>query len=96
MKLYIYTCRPKEVFEGDLFCSLRLTTDKKWHDAQSEYLFLGEIEVEIDVNEKQLRQHAIKLIDEEIESVTKDFTAGMEQLKARKAELLALPAGVEQ
>ena len=90
MKLYIYTCNPEDVMEGDFFCSLRLTSDKEWHDSQSHYISLGTIEVELDTDTNTLRQHAIDAIDNEMETQRINFTHGMEQLKARKESLLAI------
>ena len=90
MKLYIYTCNPEQVLEGDFFCSLRLTSDKKWHDNQPDYISLGEIEVDFDADAYKIRQHAIDAIDNEMAAQRENFTNGMEELQTRKESLLAI------
>ena len=90
MKLYIYTSQPESVLQGDFFCSLRTTDDKEWHDKQPNFVFLGEIEFEYDADASTLRQYAVDAIDAEMEIQRQNFTAGMEELKAKKESLLAI------
>ena len=90
MKYYVYTTNPDGFIEG---WSNSFILSESVHKTDG-WVLLGEVDFDknaVDMN--AVRAAAVEGIDHEIARKTEDFTAGMEQLKARKAELLALPAG---
>ena len=90
-KLYIYITEPEAFLAGDLGFSLRLTEHSAdEHDYLNQYIFLGEIEVDIDVDNQTLVQAATAQIDREIKEVQGELQHKLDALETRKANLLSL------
>ena len=90
-KLYIYITKAEEFLAGNLSFSLRLTDHTtEEHDYLKEYIFLGEVEVDIDVDNQTLMQAATAQIDREAEEALGIFQHAMDILETRKANLLSL------
>ena len=88
MKYYAFTSNPEGLLDGySSSFIMRSTKD----DAPENWVFCGEVEFNPDAIDKDaVRKAAVNEIDAEMEKQRTNFTAGMEQLKARKESLLAI------
>ena len=88
MKYYAFTSNPEGFIDG--YSSSFILRAKK-EDAPEDWVFIQEVDFDpnaIDIS--SIRQAAVKSIDAEMEKQRTNFTAGMEELKARKESLLAI------
>jgi hypothetical protein len=87
MKYYAFTANPDGFLEG-WSKSFILSEDR---NTPQGWVFIDEVELNIDaVDMNEVRAAAVQGIENEMEEKRIDFTAGMEGLKKRKEELLAI------
>ena len=86
MKLYAYITDPEDFLNGEYNWCFGLSAKPEI----SAWLRAGEIEVEFDLDEKQVRQIAVEQINAEMQVRRDDFTRGMGELEQRKQELLSI------
>ena len=88
MKYYAFTSSPETFLLG--WSSSFILIEKK-ENAAVDWVFIAETEIDIEsVDMNKIRAGAVQCINNEIEQRTADFTAGMEELKKRKKELLSI------
>lgn len=92
MKLYIYISNPEEFLQGDYDFCFRATsmTPEKIARSVPEYIHAGTVEVEINVEDRAVRQVAKSIIDAEMRKVRGESEAKLEALEHRKQRLLAI------
>lgn len=94
MKLYTYIHPTgiEDFLQGDFGHSLRISScEPEFVKRVLDWIHIGEVEVEIDVDEKMLRQVATEKLDEEIQRIRAAGQERVERLEERKQNLLALP-----
>ena len=93
MKLYIYVHNDfiEQFLKGDLGLSLNIS-DMEPKEAQDifNWTHLGEVDVELNTDEKTLRQTAMENIDKEIQKTRALSETRVRELETRKQNLLAL------
>ena len=93
MKLYIYICNPESFLQADYGLSLNISSYKPDYaeDVFENWIYAGEVDVEIDINEKEIRQCATKALDKQLQRVRAESQIRVDRLETRKANLIALP-----
>lgn len=97
-KIDIYVTDPAAFLDGDAGVSLTIRPESYKDFDWYEGIHAGQYMLDIGITENEVRVAAVKRIDAEIEKRREDFTNGMQELKAKKAELLSLahaPSNVE-
>ncbi len=93
MKLNIYITDPEDFLAGKLGHSLRLT-DRHHEDDYcgylKDYIYAGSVDVDINVDSKEIRQKAVNAIDKEIQETRAQLQHKVDDLEIRKQNLLAL------
>ena len=89
MKLYIYANDIEQVIEGRFFLSLRITDDKEWHDKRG-CPYLGEVEVDLDIDNQKLTQIAVDAIRRVGNETRAEFSEKLRILDEKKQSLLAI------
>ena len=92
MKLYVYLNEDyiEDFLRKDYFLCLNISDRVPETVGHLRWMHIGEVDVEIDVDEKKIRQIAIERLDNEIGQKRAIASVAIQELEDRKQKLLAL------
>ena len=90
MKIHIFITNLDEYVRGEYRYCFTASSDEDYGKGLDHWEFAGSADVEINVNNAELTQKAVKVIEEKEEETRAEFEVKMGLLKEKKANLLSL------
>jgi len=88
MKLYIYATDISQVLVGDFEWSI--TISSRDDIAASDWIVIGEVDVELNINREEMTAQAMQIIDEKEEEIKQKLAEKLNLLDMKRSQLLAL------
>ncbi len=88
MKLYLSIVEPGNFLAGNYDWCFRVNVDREV--AERYGIYCGEIEVEINADDKTVRQYALNAIEETERETRAEFEVKMQMLREKKQNLLCI------
>ena len=88
MKLYIYATDISQVLVGDFEWSI--TISSRDDIPASDWIMIGEVEVELDINREDMTAQAMQIIDEQEDKIKEELAGKLNLLEMKRSQLLAL------
>ena len=89
IKQYVFIARPSEFIQGSMGC-FYMSDNMHMEGFDNGYIFVGQIEIEVNINEDSIRQAVLASLDESESELRAKFEMSLREIDEKRQSLLAI------